>query len=56
MGSVDGKIAPIKHMDWDDNSLVSRVELREQGKGRYVAYVHANEKLHGDYDTLIQMR
>jgi hypothetical protein len=56
MASVDSKIAPIKTLEWDESSLISKVELREQGKGQMVAYVHAAQHDQEDYPKLFALR
>ncbi len=56
MVSVDSKIAPIKTLEWNGESLISKVELREQGKGHMVAYVHAADHGKEDYPKLFALR
>lgn len=56
MVSVDSKIAPIKTLEWNSESLISKVELREQGKGHMVAYVHAADHGAGDLPKLFALR
>lgn len=56
MVSVDSKIAPIKTLEWENACLISKVELREQGKGHTVAYVHAAERAESDHEQLFALR
>lgn len=56
MVSLDSKIAPIKNFEWEQSSPISKVELRDQGKGQVVAYIHASEQAQGDYAHLYALR
>lgn len=56
MVSLDAKIAPIKTLEWDEPAAVHKVELREQGKGNTVAYIHATDQAQGDYSKLVALR
>lgn len=56
MVSVDSKIAPIKTLEWNSESLISKVELREQGKGHMVAYLHAADHGKDDLPKLFALR
>lgn len=55
MVSVDSKIAPIKTLEWNGDSLIKKVELREQGKGHMVAYIHAADHGVEDYPKLFTL-